>query len=252
MTANAPFLATTMALDPRFPKAKLVERQDFTPDLMVFKLEPEEGPFNFKPGQYCTLGLGKIERAYSIASGPHEPLLEIFGERVPTGELTPLIWQLRMGDYMSIRPRAKGIFTMDQQAHHHFMVATGTGVAPFISMIRSYLHDGGQDHRFYLLLGASYQDELVYDLELNGLAEQHPEYVQLVPTISRPNEAGNSDWRGATGRVNLLAEEYLENFNLPQDDTMVYTCGHPEMIADLKGKLPLKGWNFKEERFWKE
>ncbi len=75
MTANAPFLATTMALDPRFPKAKLVERQDFTPDLMVIKLEPEQSPFDFKPGQYCTLGLGKIERAYSIVSAPHEPLL---------------------------------------------------------------------------------------------------------------------------------------------------------------------------------
>ena len=56
----------------------------------------------------------------------------------------------------------------------------------------------------------------------------------------------------SAGRVNLLAEEYLENFNLPQDDTMVYACGHPGMIADLKGELPPKGWKFKEERFWKE
>ena len=60
-----------MAPDSRFPRAKLVERQDITPDLMVIKLAPEKNPFDFKPGQYCTLGLGKIERAYSIVSAPH-------------------------------------------------------------------------------------------------------------------------------------------------------------------------------------
>ena len=196
--------------------------------------------------------MGKIERAYSIVSAPHEPLLEIFVELGSEGELTPLIWQLNVGDHMSVRPRAKGIFTLDQRAHHHFMVATVTGVAPFVSMIRSYLHNGCQDHRFYLLLGASYQDELVYDLELTRLAKKRPDCVQFVPTVSRPNKAGNARWRGAKGRVNLIAEEYLENFNLPQDDTVVYASGHPGMIADLKTKILPKGWKFKEERFWKE
>ena len=251
MTVKNPLQASTMAPNSAFPSAKLVERRDITSDLMVIKLEPEKSPFSFKAGQYCTLGLGKIERAYSIVSAPHEHLLEIFVELVPEGELTPLMWQLKVGDHMSIRPRAKGIFTLDQRAHHHFMVATVTGVAPFISMIRSYFHHGGQDHQFYLLLGASYQDELVYDLEFNRLAKKRPGCVQFVPTVSRPDEARNAGWRGAKGRVNLIAEEYLEKFNSPQDDTTVYTCGHPGMIADLKTKIPPKGWKFKEERFWK-
>lgn len=251
MTVKDPIQASTMAPNSAFPRAKLVERREITSDLMVIKLEPEEGPLNFKAGQYCTLGLGKIERAYSIVSAPHEHLLEIFVELVPEGGLTPLMWQLEVGDHMSIRPRAKGIFTLDQRTHHHFMVATVTGVAPFVSMIRSYLHSGGQDHRFYVLLGASYQDELVYHLELHRLAHDHPDCVQFVPTVSRPDDARNAGWRGAMGRVNLIAEECLEKFNPPQDDTTVYTCGHPGMIADLKGKIPPKGWKFKEERFWK-
>ena len=251
MTVKGHHQASSIALNSAFPRATLVERKDITPDLMVIKLEPEKGPFNFKPGQYCTLGLGKIERAYSIVSAPHEPFLEIFVELVPEGELTPLMWQLQLGNQMSVRPRAKGLFTMDLRVHHHFMAATVTGVAPFVSMIRSYLHDGGQDHRFYLMLGASYEDELVYDLELNRLAKELPDCVKFVPTVSRPDEARNAGWRGAKGRVNTIAEEYLEKFNLPQDDTMVYTCGHPGMIADLKAKIPPKGWKFKEERFWK-
>ena len=87
----------------------------------------------FKPGQYCTLGLKGIERAYSIVSAPHEPLLEIFVELVPEGELTPLMWKMKVGDEMSIRPRARGIFTLGQKYQHHYMLATVTGVAPYVS-----------------------------------------------------------------------------------------------------------------------
>ena len=115
---------------PGFPTAKLVERVDVTEDLMVIKLEPEGDLFKFKAGQYCTLGLDGIERAYSIVSAPYEPCLEIFVELVHDGELTPLMWRMELGDSMSLRPRAKGLFTMDQKIHHHFMVSTVTGVAP--------------------------------------------------------------------------------------------------------------------------
>ncbi|MFB3091773.1 MAG: FAD-binding oxidoreductase, partial [Dehalococcoidia bacterium] len=104
------------------PKATMMERRDITHDLMVIKLEPETD-MDFKPGQYCTLGLDGIERAYSIVSAPHEPELEIFVELVPEpdGVLTPLMWAMREGDQMSIRPRCKGIFTLDEKYHSHLM-----------------------------------------------------------------------------------------------------------------------------------
>ena len=238
--------------NPSFPKAKLVERTDITKDLMVIKLEPEEGPFKFKPGQYCTLGLDGIERAYSIVSAPHEALLEIFVELVPEGELTPRMWRMKVGDRISIRPRAKGLFTMNQRVHHHFQVSTVTGIAPTISMLRNCLLEGGQGHMFYVLLGASYQDELTYDKELVDLAAKHPQLIEFVPTVSRPNEERNAGWRGAKGRVNAIVEKYLDKFNPPQDDTMIYACGHPGMIEDVKARITPKGWMFKEERFWKQ
>ena len=239
--------------NPAFPKAYLVERRDITDDLMIIRLQPEEGgSFNFKPGQYCTLGLGPIERAYSIASAPHEDALEVFVELVTDGELTPLMWRLQLGDAMSIRPRAKGIFTMDQKAHHHFMLSTVTGVSPSVSMVRDHLHNGREGHIFYVLLGASYCNELTYDREFMELATKHPDVVKFIPTISRPNDPRNADWDGARGRVNAIAEEYLEKFELPKDDTLVYACGHPGMIEEMKAQLPPQGWRFKEERFWKE
>ena len=162
------------------------------------------------------------------------------------------MWRLEPGDYMSIRPRPKGIFTMDQRARHHFMLTTVTGVAPSISMVRSYLHHGGGEKVFYVLLGASHYDELTYDEELSSLAALYPETVKFVPTVSRPGDARNTGWTGPKGRVNAIAEEYLERYRLPQDDTMVYACGHPGMIEDMKARLPGQGWKFKEERFWKE
>ena len=238
--------------NPGWPKAKLMERRDVTDDLWVINLEPEEGPFRFKPGQYCTLGLDGIERAYSIASAPHEPWLEIFVELVHDGELTPLMHKMRIGDCMSVRPRAKGLFTMDERVHHHFMVSTVTGVSPSISMLRSMLLEGDQGHKFYVLLGASYIDELTYDQELSDMAAKNPDLLQFIPTVSRPNEARNAGWQGAKGRANAIVEECLEKFELPQDDTMIYACGHPGMIEDVKAKLASKGWMFKEERFWKE
>ena len=239
--------------NPAFPKAHVVERIDITEELMVLKLEREEGAtFNFKPGQYCTLGLGPIERAYSIASAPHENVIEVFVELVTDGELTPLMWTLQPGDGMSIRPRAKGIFTMDRKAHHHFMLSTVTGVSPSVSMIRDFLHNQEESHVFYVLLGASYQEELTYDTEFEKLAREHPDVVKFVPTVSRPDDPRNEDWHGASGRVNAIAEEYLEKFQLPKDDTLIYACGHPGMIEDMKAKLPPEGWRFKEERFWKE
>ena len=234
------------------PKAKLVERKDITEDLMIIKLEPEDGVFDFKPGQYCTLGQEGVERAYSIVSAPYERLLEIFVELVPEGGLTPKMWRLEVGDTLSIRPRAKGLFVMKEQFHHHFLLSTVTGVAPTISMIRQYLHQGGQGHYFYVILGASYQDELSYDRELSELASKHPDCIKFVATVSRPDEARNAGWKGATGRVNAIAEEYLQYFDPPKDDTMVYACGHPGMIEDVKAKIPPKGWKFKEERFWKQ
>ena len=235
------------------PKAKVVDRKDITQDLMIIRLQPEID-FSFKAGQYCTLGIDSIERAYSIVSAPHEEALEIFVELVPPpdGALTPLMWNLDVGDSLSIRPRAKGIFTMDERYTRHLMVATVTGIAPFMSTVRSYIHRGCEGHVFYVLQGASYVDEFTYKEEMEDLAESHPETIVYVPTVSRPTEQRNEGWTGVTGRVNTIVEEYVEEFDLEPEGTTVYACGHPGMIEDAKEKLAPKGFRLKEERYWKQ
>ena len=237
----------------KLPRAELVARRDVSEDLMVIQLRPGV-EFGFKPGQYCTLGIGSVERAYSIASAPYEPVLEIFVELVPLpdGVLTPLMWDLRVGDSVSIRPRAKGIFTMDRKYSRHLMVATVTGIAPFISTIRSYLNDGEQGHKFHVLQGASYQDEFTYDDELRELVRCHPETIEYLPTVSRPVDEKNRGWEGAASRVNNLVEGYVAEHGLAPEDTLVYACGHPGMIEDVKERLDPAGFKVKEERYWKQ
>ena len=236
---------------PELPQATVTKRKDLTDDLMLLWLAPEV-PFSFKPGQYCTIGLERIERAYSIVSGPHEPEIELFIELVPNGPLSTKLWNIQQGDRVSIRPRAKGIFLMDQKYTNHFMVSTVTGVVPFVSIVRSYLHSGEEGHHFYILQGASYQDEFAYNEELEALASSHPDTITYVPAVSRPQEERNAGWNGATGRVNLIVEECLQEFGLSPESTLVYACGHPGMIEDVKARLIPRGFTVKEERFWKQ
>ena len=73
-----------------------------------------------------------------------------------------------------------------------------------------------------------------------------------MPTVSRAGEARNRGWEGETGRVNTVVEKYIEKFGLTPSDTLVYACGHPGMIEDVKERLLPRGFRVEEERFWKE
>lgn len=238
---------------PKVPLATITKRIDVTHDLWRMWLKPEV-PFTFKPGQYCTIGVDGLERAYSIVSSPYEPEVELFIELVPPpdGNLTPILHKLRVGDRVTMRPRAKGIFTMQEKFKNHLLMATVTGVVPYVSMLRTYLHDKRTGHKFYVLEGASYADELTFDKELGEMACSHPDFITYVSTVSRPNDERNKGWRGETGRANTLLEKYVAKFGLKAGDTMVYACGHPGMIEDVKERSSKLGIDFLEERFWKD
>ena len=213
------------------------------------RLEPEV-PFAFVPGQHCTIGVAGIERPYSIVSSPGDPCLELFLELVPHGALTPILWKLRPGDRVSLRPRAKGLFTLEGPYRRHLMVATVTGIAPFVSMVRFALGRGDCRFRFDVLQGAAYADELAYAAELEAAARRAPDVVTFVPTVSRPADERNRGWRGAVGRVNAIVEARVAGLELTPRDTAVYACGHPGMVEDVVARLGPRGFAVKEERYW--
>ena len=237
----------------KFMWAKLTKKEQLTEDLWKMWLKPEE-KFDFKPGQYCTIGSGGIERAYSIASSPDEDQIELFIELVPPpdGNLTPLLNELNVGDTVTMRLRAKGIFVLKPEFKNHVMVGTVTGVAPYVSMMRKHLKESeSSDKNFIILEGASYLDEFGYDEELM-LLDKSNNNVTFEASVSRPNEERNDSWTGYKGRVNNILLDRLDEWGLNPSETIVYACGHPGMIEDVKEKLENSDYTFLEERFWKD
>jgi ferredoxin--NADP+ reductase len=244
----------------KFYRARIIERRDISDDLWAIRVDPG-GEYSFVPGQYATLGVvtpeKHYERAYSIVSAPHEKLLEFFVELVPKGDLTPRLYLDRVGDEFTLRKTAKGRFTLNTTANrtNHLLLATVTGVAPFVSFVRSLHHqwkdakfDGA--HKLFLLDGASRSWELGYREEMERFAAEVP-WLTYVPTVSRPWE--DKSWSGETGRVDDLVRKYSDSWGLTPGNTSAYLCGHPGMIENTKGILERRGWQkeaMKEEAFF--
>jgi ferredoxin/flavodoxin---NADP+ reductase len=236
----------------KFLPAKIIHRRNLSDDLFVLDVE-FTGTFNYLAGQYATLGVeldGKrIERPYSICSSPYENKLEFFIELVPHGEFTPILDRLTTGTELFMRRFAKGRFTLDLRSgrKNHLLLATVTGVAPYVSYVRTIRSDwkkGGSsmpgEHRLFCLQGASRSWEFGYRDELEKVAAEAP-WLKYVPTVSRPWE--DPDWKGERGRVDDLIRKYLNLWDLKPEDTTVYLCGHPNMVENGRGIMQRAGWS---------
>jgi ferredoxin--NADP+ reductase len=246
--------------DDKHYRARVTQRVDFSPELWMIRIKPD-GPFLFTPGQYATLGLEgearRSERPYSICSSPYEDEIEFFFELVPNGELTPQIYELQVDSELLMRKVPKGRFTLDLASgrKHHFLVATVTGVAPFVSYVRTLRKDFREGrfpegHTLYLINGASRTWEFGYRDELEQAARELP-WLKYVPTISRPWE--DAAWRGEVGRVDDLLRKYADMWGLNGQNSVGYLCGHPEMIEHAKGILKRIGFtreHLREEVYW--
>jgi ferredoxin--NADP+ reductase len=243
----------------KFYSARIVQRRDIAADLWSIRVQPP-GEFRFLPGQYATLGVvaphKHIERPYSIVSSPYESELEFFFELVPRGELTPALHRLRVGDELTLRKAAKGRFTLDREAHrNHLLLCTVTGVAPFVSYIRTLAADARQNkfpegHRLFLLEGASRSSEFGYIGELRQIASENS-WLQYVPTVSRTWE--DPKWPGEVGRVDDLIRKYTDSWALTPETTSCYLCGHPKMIEQSHDILTRCRWakdHIKEELYF--
>ena len=235
----------------KFLPAKIVDRTEVAEDLFLLHVQAG-APFSFLAGQYATLGVeidGKrLERAYSLCSSPYEDVLEFFVERVPAGQLSPLLYAMEKGAPLLLRRFAKGRFTLDLRSgrKNHLLLATVTGVAPYVSYIRTVYEDwkkGGTpmpgEHRLYCIHGASRSWEFGYRNELEKYAAEVP-WLKYVPTVSRAWE--QPEWTGETGRVDDLIRKYTSLWDLKPADTTAYLCGHPNMVENGRAILLRAGW----------
>jgi ferredoxin--NADP+ reductase len=241
-------------------EAPIVRRQDYSPTLWSVWMKPPES-LSFKAGQYVAFGVDNndkvLERAFSIVSSPYEPELEFFIEKVPEGALSPRLYELKTGDRVLMRKKAKGIFTIDAKSGHsqHFLISTVTGIAPYISMVRTLVRDLKEGRltepfRLVILQGVSRSNEFGYDQELQVVARQYP-WLTYIRTISRPWE--DPGWTGERGRVDDLIRKYADNLELSPETTTAYLCGNAGMIVNGRDILRRRGFDntsIKEETYW--
>jgi ferredoxin/flavodoxin---NADP+ reductase len=244
----------------KYQRVKVVRRQDHASDLWTLRLQPE-APLPFKPGQYATLVVGEnsrlIERPYSIVSSPMEDELEFFFEAVPRGELTPWLHRLQAGDGLLMRRQAKGLFTLDTSSGHkrHFLVCTVTGVAPYVSMVRTLMREAEQGRvpglEIIVLHAASRSWEFAYRQELEAAAARYSSWLKYIPTVSRPWE--DADWKGEVGRVEDVLRKHLDLHGFKPSSATAYLCGHPAMIQNSREILKRRGFgkeSIKQEVYW--
>jgi ferredoxin--NADP+ reductase len=237
----------------------VASRRDVSHELWIVHVRPEE-QMAFHPGQYITIGLprdGKLcERPYSVVSSPRERELEFFVELVVEGSLTPQLYDVPVGGEVHLRRAAKGRFLFDEKSGHsnHLMVATVTGVAPYLSMLRELVARSkeGQEipHRIVVIQAASSSGELGYSDELAAYAREYG-WLEYVSTVSRIWL--DPAWPGEKGRVEDVTRKYLDAFGFTPADTTAYVCGNPNMIENVKGVLQRAGFSMesvKEEVYW--
>lgn len=228
--------------------ATIAARSDLTDALAFFEVRPDQPPAPFVPGQYFTLGLvvsdKLVQRPYSVASSARRSAegYELYIRLIPGGALTPHLFARRAGDRVSIRG-PKGRFTLvpgDERVH--LLVATGCGIAPFVSMLRT-LRDDGVTRPIVLVHGVSYVRELAYRPFLDDLAADPARRFAYVPTISRPNAPENAGWGGDVGRVEAILPEVCERFGIATRDSVAYVCGNPDMTTAVKRILAARGFD---------
>lgn len=258
--------------------ATLVRREDLTDILSIVWVRPDGGEIPaFHPGQFVRLGVPRgpasqlasrpgrirlVRRAYSIASSPLEKdALEFFVVRIEAGQLTPRLWAIDPGGRLWMDDEAKGEFSLEVAPPDAdlVMVSTGTGIAPFVSMLRTYR---GQQRwrRLVVIYGVRYAADLGYRAEFEAAAREDPSII-FIPLTTR--ECVDSSWTGLRGRVQTALEPhtYQRLAGAPLDPARchVFLCGNPDMIDTVQSSLESRGFatdsragpgNIHFERYW--
>jgi len=187
-----------------------------------------------------------IRRAYSIASTPEEATyLEFYITLVHSGALTPRLFALKPGDPVFLGKKISGMFSLDDvpEGNNLVLVGTGTGLAPYMSMLRSEL-ECHLDLHTVVLLGARHSWDLGYRGELIAM-QRYCQTFHYIPVISRP-EQEILKWSGQTGYVQDLWDRGLVEMAMgikPRpDSTHVLLCGNPGMIEGMIERLGQEGF----------
>lgn len=215
----------------------LIAKKMIARDTMELRFEKPTG-FTFTAGQFVQFKVGErsaeVLRNYSISSPPHQNYLEFCAKILPTGVSSRFFEELTMGDEAVIS-EAQGVFVCQPNNTSVVFIATGTGLAPIISMIENLAMDQSLS-TLQLLFGVRSEADLFWVERLEKIKRDHPVFNFTI-TISRP-DAG---WLGERGRVS-------EHVTIVPGASY-YVCGSVEMVKDVRALLFKKGVDTKSVHF---
>ncbi len=205
--------------------------------------------FGFVAGQWLSFKQTKpdgeeLTRAYSIASPPGEdPRFALCLNRVQDGFMSNFLCDMKQGDEITCQGPF-GDFILHPPLRDTVFIATGTGIAPFRSMLHWLLADESRHQRkqLWLLFGNRYEKDIYYHGEFQRLAVEHLNFHYL-PTLSR----GGERWQGLRGYVQEHAPGIVEN----RLDMHAYICGLDKMVKANRELLKSMGWDRKSIRYEK-
>lgn len=227
---------------------KIIKMEDATASTRRFWIQiPELEKFDFKPGQFVTLDLpihekkNKRWRSYSIASAPDgSNIIELIVVLLEDGAATTYLFnEIKEGSEILLRG-PQGVFTLPEILDKDlFLICTGTGIAPFRSMVQ-YIHDKKIPHKkIYLVFGCRKGSDALYGDELRTL-ETRLSSFQYLPVFSReePSEVKR------TGYVHAVYEQLLQTAAKPE--ATFYLCGWKNMIDEAKQRITALGYDRKD------
>lgn len=224
-------------------------------NLFSFTTSRDSG-FRFKNGHFTMLGLeheGRpLMRAYSIASANYEDELEFFSIKVPDGPLTSKLQNIEVGDEIILSKKPTGTLIQDNllPGKRLYLISTGTGLAPFISIIK----DPEVYERYEQIIlthGVRYTSELAYaDMITEELpnnkyfGEEVRQKLRYYPSVTREPFVNQGRLTDLMSSGKLFSDLNLPQPNIEEDRFMI--CGSPSMLKDTCAILD--DWGFRETR----
>ena len=222
---------------------KVVENRRLNEYLTALIIDVELG--GYEAGQFVRIGLPDgddvLARPYSLVNTPEEQYLEVYFNIVEEGPLSPRLFDLQAGDDILVSDRPSGFLTVSEipEAPHLWMVATGTGIGPFLAILKSEAVWQKFD-KIMLCYSVSYARELAYLDLITELGERHGAQFCFVPIVTRETHEGSLDRRV----TRIMADGSLEAFagvEINGDNSHVMMCGSSEMITDVSAALVERG-----------
>ena len=227
----------------KFTRQTITHLHTWTPSLFSFRCTRDAG-FRFTAGQFARLGVRKPNgmiawRAYSMVSSPFDEFLDFFSIVVPGGEFTSELSKLAVGDEILIERQPNGFLTLDRfvDGDNLWMLATGTGVAPYLSMLQDF-EVWERFQRIILVYSVREEAELAYrelidEILTRDYVVEHAHKFTFVPVVTRETVEGALNSRITT----LLETGELEKHvgvQMEAEKSRALLCGNPEMVEDCR------------------